>query len=107
MPSITEAGQSLVVTMAVGNGRVLTLRFDERMITCELDPRDGTSLEISFQWDPAKAALKDVTLGSATYRWQAFDYRVAVRQGRATKTPLGWKVSGERTPIVLVLAQRA
>jgi len=107
MPAVTEAGQSLVVTMAVGSGRMLTLRFDEQAITCELGPRDGALLEISFQWDPAKAALRDVTPGSATYRWQAFDYRVAVRQGRATKTPTGWKVSGERTPIVLGLAQHA
>ncbi|WP_250623156.1 hypothetical protein [Pinirhizobacter soli] len=107
IPVVTQTGQSLVVTMSVGSGRVLTLRFDEQAITCELAPRDGTTLEISFQWDPAKAAFRDVTPASATYRWQAFDYRVVVRQGRATKIPMGWKVSGERTPIVLGLAQHA
>jgi len=107
MPVVTEAGQSLVVTMAVGNGRLLTLRFDEQAITCDLAPHDGSQLEISFQWDVAKAALRNVTADSAMYQWQAFDYRIAVRQGRATKTPTGWKVSGGRTPIVLGLAQHA
>ncbi|WP_331524075.1 hypothetical protein [Pinirhizobacter sp.] len=105
MPVITEAGQSMVVTMAVGNGRTLTVHFGERMITCELGPADGATLEISFRWDPAKAALKDLGPGSATYRWQAFDYRVALRKGRVARTPTGWKVAAERASIVMELAQ--
>jgi hypothetical protein len=104
-PDVTEEGQALVVTMAAGHGRMLTLRFDERTITCALGPHDQARLAISFQWDTAKAPLQEVTAGSASYRWQAFDYRATVRHGRAEKTSSGWELSGG--PIVLDLAQDA
>lgn len=92
-PKVREEGNSLIVELPVGSGRLLTVRFDERKITMSLKPNEP--LTVSFEWDATKACLTMVQPHRASYRWKGFEYSVEVRGGDATATTLGWTVTGK------------
>jgi hypothetical protein len=104
-PAISEQGSTLLADCPVGHGRVLHLRFDERRMAIRITPKPDKPLMLSFQWDPAKAALIGVTPRRATYRWQGFGYGVSVEDGSARTDAGGWTITGDGGSIVLLLAQ--
>lgn len=103
-PRLSESGSTLLVDLPVGPAQVLHLRFDERKLSCSLSPHE--LLTLSFEWDPAKAALTSVQPHHVAYRWQGFDYGVDIAAGQATATANGWTLTGTKHGIALQMAQR-
>ncbi|CAN5673415.1 hypothetical protein BH11ARM2_BH11ARM2_01170 [soil metagenome] len=62
-------------------------------------------MSVSFRWDPAKTALVDVQPWRIVYRWQGFDYAIALSTGTAEKTESGWKATGGKQAVAFQLAQ--
>ena len=104
-PIISEAGSVLTVTLPVGEGRTLTIRFEESRMVCSLSPQGAAPLALSFEWDATRAALTDVEPKRANYRWQNFDYGVNIESGTAAATAGGWTVAAENGALVLGLGQ--
>ena len=104
-PQIREADSVLLVDLPVIGNRVLSVRFDERQISCALTPNAGVPFALEFKWDAGKAALTGVEAQRVNYRWQGFDYSAQIAAGRAAATPTGWMVEGGAQGIVLGLAQ--
>jgi hypothetical protein len=104
-PEVKEEGQTLLVTLPVQGGGVLHMRFEEREIVFRLTSAAKSPLVLSFEWDPAKAALVEVGSDRASYRWQGFDYSVGIGGGQATSTPGGFTVTANKRDIALEMAQ--
>ena len=107
-PVVHEDGKTMTVTLPVGGGKTLTVRFEERKFTVRLTPDAKTPFVLSFEWDPAKTALTDVQPQRAAYRWQGFDYAVTIRGGQAKATARGWSVTAtNKGQIEIEMAQPA
>ncbi len=104
-PVVSEAGSTLSVALPVGEGRTLTIRFEENQMACSLTPQGAAPLTLAFEWDAAKAALTGVEPKRVNYRWQDFDYGVNIEAGRAAATAGGWTVVADGGALVLGLAQ--
>ena len=100
-PEVREDGKALQADLPVGEGRVLSVRFEERRLTARL--MDGAPLGLVFEWDPTKAALVGIESGRVAYRARGFDYAIGVH-GEARPTENGWTLAGEGKGIVLELA---
>jgi hypothetical protein len=103
-PRVRGAGDSLVVDLPVGNGRILQLSFDERKWSMRMTPTSKVRFTLSFEWDVHKAALVGVKGGRAVFRWQDFEYSVAVI-GAARVTSRGWSVESTPPAIEIRMAQ--
>ncbi len=104
-PRISEKGSSLRAEFSVGQGRTLNVLFEEQKISCSLSPKTSEPLVLSFEWDASKAALSAVKPQRVSYQQQGFDYGVEIENGRASATPDGWTVTGNKRGITLKVAQ--
>ena len=103
-PRVREERDSLAVDLPIANGRILQLSFEEHTLSVRMTPTSKVQLTLSFEWDVRKAALVDVRHGRAVYRWQDFDYSVAVI-GAARATSEGWSVESTPSAIEIRMAQ--
>ncbi|HVT14091.1 MAG TPA: hypothetical protein VHE55_17650 [Fimbriimonadaceae bacterium] len=103
-PEVKEDGASLEVRLPVQDGHVLRVRFDEQALTASLD---GGPLTLSFEWDPPKAALKEVRGDKLLYGWHGLEYEATVGTGTAEATPSGCRIRSHDDPIRLRLAQKS
>jgi hypothetical protein len=104
-PRVFEDGNALVAELPIRNGGVLRLRFEEKEIAVTLDPKGQAPLSLAFRWDPSKAALAEVQPRKIVYRQKDLSYFVAVHDGQAEPTSVGWTVTQGKNGIRLGLAQ--
>ncbi len=90
-PVVRESGTRLDVELPVTGRRILHVKFEEESFSAWVT---DSPLLISFEWDPSKSALVGVVPGRVTYRWQEFDYSVAVN-GEVKSTAGGWSVTSK------------
>lgn len=105
-PQVSEDGSVLMVALPIGEGRVLHIRFDEQKMSCSISPKSAEPLTLSFEWDPAKAALTDVKPQRVSYQWKGFGYGADIEDGQAQATANGWAITGNKRGVTLRLAQR-
>jgi len=103
-PKVREEGSQLFVELPVAGGRTLHVRFEERKFSTWITPKAASPLTLSFEWDPARAALVEVKDKRAAYRWQNFDYSVGV-SGEAKSTSNGWAITEDQGPLAVQMAQ--
>ena len=103
-PRVSETDAALVITLPI-SGSQLHVCFDEQTIYCILDSELPTSLTLSFEWDPSKAASVAVHNRYVFYQWQNLEYGLKILEGTAQKTKNGWLIDGEGQSIRLSLAQ--
>ena len=103
-PVVEESGKTMNVKLPVSGNRALLIRFEEKQISIDLGRNSKESLDLAFEWDPAKANLTDVQSEQVRFRSHELDYFVGVIGGNAMKTQMGWSVS-TKTFLVLQLEQ--
>jgi len=103
-PMVREEGPKLLVQLPVTGGGRLHITFEERAFSVALNPTADHPLTLSFEWDPSRAAVVEVTPHRVAYRWQGFDYAVDVT-GAAKATAAGWAVTEDRNGIRIKMAQ--
>ncbi|MBX3117604.1 MAG: hypothetical protein KF784_00945 [Fimbriimonadaceae bacterium] len=103
-PTVREDGNSMIVELPVQDGAILRVHFAESSITVQFATKSDKKLKVSFEWDPAKSALTGVQPKQVAYRWQEFEYSIAVVQGTAQATEKGWTANEERGKVVLKMA---
>jgi hypothetical protein len=102
---VHEKGSTLLVEAPVQDNRVLRCTFAEDRISIDLSPPGSSELSLTFAWDPSKSTLVAVHPDGVGYRWNGFDYRLAIARGEASATETGWTVVGRHGQIALHLAQ--
>lgn len=105
-PKVKESGASMEVRLPVQDGRELIVLFDEKSLSVRLSAKSELPLTLAFEWDPSKAAVKDVKPNRAEYSRDGFDYAVAVASGSAESAAGGWRVVAKDGRIELRLAQQ-
>ena len=102
-PIVREDGNTLIVVLTFGSGRVVSIQFSERDIAI-VASSVGT-LSLSFEWDPAKSALRQVEPQRVTYYWEGLDYAVDILAGKAEARQNGWLATPTKDVIKLGLSQ--
>lgn len=102
-PVVREDGNTLVVVLTFGNGRVVSVQFSETDIAI-VASNVGT-FSLSFEWDSAKSALRHVEPRRVAYRWEGLDYAVDVLAGKAEARQDGWLATPTKGAIKLRLSQ--
>ena len=102
-PTVRESGKSLIVQIPIQDGKVLTVRFDEAMMSIKVS--SGTMTTI-FRWDPKKACLSTVRKSRVGFIFNNFHYALRILEGVATAADDGWKVEQNANGIRLGPAQK-
>jgi hypothetical protein len=100
-PVVKESGKTMMVDVPTDKGQLL-VRFNEKELSIRLI--GANQLELSFEWDVAKANLVKAEPGRVHFRASEFDYFVGVSGGKAKATKDGWAVSGS-SELGLLMAQ--
>ena len=103
-PSVFDEGDRLRVVLKVTNDRMLEIQFDERSIRVRVvtDNANGdTPLVLAFEFDAKKSALLSVRPKEADFRFEGLDYAVAVAEGSAQATELGWQVTSAQGAVTM------
>ncbi len=104
-PRVQERGSNLSAEFATQNGGTLHVTFEPSKISIRLTPTHRGPLSLSFEWDPAKAALTEARPQRVLFRQGRFEYGLEILRGVASRTVDGWTVTEDKGEISLQLAQ--
>ncbi len=104
-PVVREENDRLVIELSLAKAGLTTVTFRDKGI--EFAVASKAEVTLSFEWDPAKAALRAVEPQKASYHFADLDYSVGIRGGTARLTANGWQVISNGGPVTLQLAQKA
>jgi len=107
VPTVRETGPVLRTTVPLSSGGSLEVAFHEREIACSLSGvQADTRLGVTFEWDPNRSAIQDVSRDRLRYRFGNFDYAVRIANGAASKAANGVRITADgMTGLRLLMAQ--
>ena len=108
VPTVSEKGSSLRISVPLSGGGELISVFQEREIAFSLrGAAPNSRLGLVFQWEVDRSALRDVTTSRLNYRFRNFDYSVRIVNGVASKTVDGISITAGRRGALRLLMEQA
>jgi hypothetical protein len=96
LPAVRETGPVLRTAVPLTSGGSLEVAFHEREIACRLSGVPAhTRLGMTFEWDPNRSAIEDVSRDRLRYRFSNFDYAVRIANGTASKAANGVRIAAD------------
>jgi hypothetical protein len=102
-PTVKERGEALEVELKLTGGESLHLEFSPKEILFKSS--SSKLLEISFEWDPAKASRIEVQDHQVRFHRPDLDYTLKLHRGTARVSPSGWIAQAEGSALRLKLSQ--
>jgi hypothetical protein len=102
-PIVTEQGDNLQVDLPIAGEQSIRVTFGDRTIGIHLiGKRAVGTVGLAFRWDPAKAALVEVTQSRAAYRWEDIEYALNVGAGLADRRNDGFVIASDQSGTLLL-----